>query len=101
MTNVWIDHEGKRIDPPAVTELPWLPEAWIDGLRSTPQTTGDDFGLYDVNQAFTEGDSHKRVTHELAAALEGLRPPARSWSKRLHGTRLTHTPSEHPTVVSQ
>lgn len=69
----WYDDDGNQAEASAVDELPWLPDTWIEGLRREPVVTGENFGLFDVNVAFTEGDMHEQVATRLAAALAGLR----------------------------
>jgi AAA domain len=80
----WQDAEFNTIDVPAVAELPELPAKWVEGLRREPPAVGDDFGLYDVNQAFTQGDPHERVSDRLARALEDVRHKGSRYDNTRH-----------------
>jgi hypothetical protein len=73
-TYLWYGIDGSVTDtPPAVDDLPYLPDEWIDALQvSETESDGADLGPdgnVDVQSCLTEGDMSQRVAFKLGRAL--------------------------------
>jgi hypothetical protein len=65
------DAELNPIDIPAVSELPELPDNWVQGLKVEPPKASND-DVFNVRESFTDGEPSKIVAAGLTAALTAL-----------------------------
>jgi len=75
---VWRDGQHSIIGIPPAADMPWLPDAWVAGMFSSPSEASDDFGMVDVEDTFTAGQPDDRVIRELHNALDRLTPERRN-----------------------
>jgi hypothetical protein len=68
----WLDDALEQTGIPDPQELPWLPQAWIDGLKITPRSLDLTGAAYDVKQALTEGAPTQVVQERLRTAIKEL-----------------------------
>ena len=73
----YADIDGGELDtPPALDDLPRLPDAWLEALRVEPARNGADLAAgesYEVRKALTGGVPSNKVSARLQAALSDLR----------------------------
>jgi len=74
----WLGIDGGELDsPPALSDIPDLPAAWLEGLTEPnpgpapgAEFSGDD---YDINAALTTGEPTPRVAQKLGQAILACR----------------------------
>jgi hypothetical protein len=74
----WTNEDMQLIGIPAIDELPWLPQAWIDALRVTPRSLNLNGEHYDVRATLTAGEPSIAVTSRLSQAIKELNLPGQS-----------------------
>jgi len=74
----WRNSKGQLLGIPELSEIPELPQAWIDGLKLTPRSLEYSGDGYDVKQALTAGDPSVVVGARLQMALKELNLPGTS-----------------------
>jgi hypothetical protein len=74
----WTNDDMQLIGIPAIDELPWLPQTWIDALRVTPRSLNLNGEHYDVRATLTAGEPSIAVTSRLSQAIKELNLPGQS-----------------------
>jgi hypothetical protein len=82
----WRNEKRQLISIPEPDSLPWLPQAWLDGLKIQPRQLNLDATSYDVRQALTDGDPILDVKDRLRDAVKELNLPGQS----RHDTTCKH-----------
>lgn len=85
----WLGIDGGPLDrPPALSDIPDLPQKWLDGLREpeTPTSTSPlgAEGPYNVRAALTEGEPSRRVSAKLGEAIMACQSGSRHDNVRDH-----------------
>jgi hypothetical protein len=81
----WRNSQGQLLGVPALDDIPWLPEPWINGLKLTPKSL-DISAEFDTRQALTAGEPSPLVQARLAEAIKEMNLPGMS----RHDTCLRH-----------
>lgn len=72
----WTNSDGQLIGIPAPSELPMLPQSWVEGLRITRRALLiEDWSEIDITRALTEGAPAPAVQERLVQAIRELNLP--------------------------
>lgn len=73
----WRNSKGQLLGIPELSDIPALPQRWIDGLKLTPRSL-DLSAEFDTRQALTTGEPSPTVQARLAMAIKELNLPGMS-----------------------
>ena len=71
----WRNASGQLLGIPEVSEIPDLPQPWLDGLKMTPRSLEVNTAEFDTRQALTAGYMSPVVSARLVQAIKELNLP--------------------------